>query len=160
MEFTIEGLKNTGFKGFIRIGSLKSQGCDSIPRVRGFYVVLRDSKGKPIFLNESIGGHFKNRIPTISLQELEQNWVNGAITLYIGQTGTTLFERIRMYINFGKGKKVPHWGGRLIWQLANSDDLIIAWKPVLDGDPEQVETEMIGEFRSVYGKRPFANLTK
>ena len=60
-------------------------------------------------------------------------------------------------MSFGKGSNVGHWGGRLVWQLADSDQLLVAWKQT-EEDPRQVEKDMIKEFRNQYGARPFANL--
>ena len=58
---------------------------------------------------------------------------------------------------FGAGKTVGHWGGRLIWQLADADQLIVAWKETPGRVPRQVEAELIRLFRQQYGKPPFAN---
>jgi hypothetical protein len=54
--------------------------------------------------------------------------------------------------------KIGHWGGRYIWQLSNSDNLIICWKPTKQ-DARDVESEMIEQFKREHnGCRPFANL--
>ena len=60
-------------------------------------------------------------------------------------------------MRFGSGKNVGHYGGRYIWQLADSDDLVVCWKCVEDS--RRVEAAMIAEFKKNHnGKRPFANL--
>jgi hypothetical protein len=165
MGFSKESLVDFGFKGFVDIAKLKTTSCNTIPQEKGVYVILRESTGKPVFLKESIGGHFKEQNPTVSEEELKNNWVENTIVVYIGKAGgtnsnATLFSRLRQYIHFGQGKPVGHWGGRYIWQLKDSDNLIIAWKPLNKEEPEEVETQLMQEFRNIYRKRPFANLTK
>ena len=84
--------------------------------------------------------------------------------VYIGKAGgmtskVTLQSRLIQYLKFGMGKNIGHWGGRYIWQLANTDELVICWKPT-DEEPRKVETEMIAQFKAEHqGQRPFANLT-
>ena len=165
MNFEIDDLKKYGFQCFKAISSLKSYGYDEIPKEKGVYMVIRESKAPIIFINESIGGHFKGKNPTVSIEELNTQWVNNTFVLYIGKAGgmnskATLRSRLRQYLEFGKGRDIGHWGGRYIWQIQESDNLLIAWKPLLNEEPESVETTLINEFRSKYGKRPFANLTK
>jgi hypothetical protein len=49
-------------------------------------------------------------------------------------------------------------GGRHIWQLANSGNLLVCWKVTLHDVLRTVEKALIEEFERVYGKLPFANL--
>ncbi len=105
----------------------------------------------------------KNRQPTVPLEDLKRHWVNGARVLYIGKAGgrsskQSLRDRLHTYMDFGRGKPVAHWGGRYIWQLANVRDLRICWK-ITSGeeDPAIVESELIKEFKTKYGQRPFAS---
>jgi hypothetical protein len=63
-------------------------------------------------------------------------------------------------MEFGKGRDVGHWGGRYIWQIQDSDDFLIAWKPLTNEEPDTIESALIEEFRNKFGKRPFANLAK
>ncbi|MBW8002734.1 MAG: hypothetical protein FVQ80_12050 [Planctomycetes bacterium] len=165
MDFRRAGLEEYGFEGFVGISYLKENGCGDIPKEMGVYVVIRESSDNVCFLEESIGGHFKGKNPTVSISELEDNWIDGAYVINIGKAGgtdikATLFSRINQYIKFGKGKNIGHRGGRYIWQLKDSDELLIAWKPLDDEEPEDVESELINDFRKQYGERPFANLQK
>ena len=152
------------FHVFKTVKELKEDGFNTIPDKKGVYVVLFTKKVKPTFLNKSIGGHFKGRDPSVSIEKLESNWISNEEIIYIGQAGgngsnATLRKRLKQYIQFGSGKPVGHWGGRLIWQLKDSDELIIAWKETID-DPYLIETEMINKFKEKHGVRPFANLMK
>lgn len=156
-------LMANGFKGFVTLSYLKIKGYSDIPMHKGVYVILRDSKDDPIFLEASIGGHFKGKDPSVSISELKANWTDSTV-IYIGraggsESGATLKSRIIQYIEFGKGREIGHWGGRYIWQLKDSDQLLVAWKEIPEA-PEEVETELIDQFRMEHGKRPFANLKK
>lgn len=68
-----------------------------------------------------------------------------------------LKRRLTQFADFGAGKPVGHWGGRLIWQLPNVDALRVAWKETPGQVPVKVESELIAAFRQVHGKPPFAN---
>jgi hypothetical protein len=83
--------------------------------------------------------------------------------LYIGKAngGSTgargLRRRLDEYRRHGAGSPVGYWGGRYIWQLADSDELLVGWKT--DGGARELERSMIAEFKATHTKRPFANLT-
>ena len=160
----INKLKEYGFKGFIPIKELRSS-TQLIPKVRGVYVVMRIKDTAPDFMPVGTGGYFKGKNPNVSIEELQNNWVEDTKIVYIGKGGdpgvdATLNSRIKQYLNFGKGGK-NHYGGRYIWQLSDAEDLIIAWKELPKETPSEVETNMIEAFRNAHNdKRPFANLNK
>ncbi len=164
MKFdSVEGISAAGFSGFVKVSSLRESSGREIPAEKGVYLVLWLDNSPPKFLPQSTGGHFKGKDPTVSVSELEQKWVKGAKVLYIGKAGTrngkqTLRKRIRQYLRFGQGKRASHRGGRYIWQLGDSKDLVFCWKPTPDQDPRLVEQALIQGFKTAYGKRPFANL--
>ena len=153
-----------GFEGFKTMGELMDGARTLIPSQKGVYVVLRESKSAPQFLTEGTGGFFKGKNPNVSLAELKDNWVEGTPVVYIGKAGgagssATLQRRLGQYLRFGQGANVGHWGGRYIWQLADSRDLIVCWKSLANEEPREVERQMIADFKAAHaGKRPFANL--
>lgn len=145
-----------GFDGFIQLAELRD--CMFLLQEEvGVYVVLRSSKTEPQFLEKGTGGFFKGKNPNVSIAELTENYVYDTKTLYIGKA-TNLRKRVGQLLRFGQGATVGHWGGRYLWQLADSANLMIAWKPTPDCDPRIVEAGMIQDFISLHGKRPFANL--
>jgi len=159
----INEIKKAGFSGFRRMSELFTD-SSSIPKEKGVYLVLDVSKESPTFLETGTGGSFKEKNPNIAISKLEEHWVENAIIVYIGKAGkdgnkATLRSRLKQYFRFGQGKKVGHWGGRLIWQLKNSNDLIVCWKELPLDDPRTIEAELIKQFVKIYSKRPFANLT-
>lgn len=158
-------LLDRGFSGFVDVGVLRNDYAGAAPKSPGVYAVLRERTQPPEFLEVNPGGHFKGKDPTVPCALLEQSWVPESQVVYIGKAGRidagqSIQHRIRQYLAFGAGKPVGHWGGRLIWQLADSQELIFAWRETPGVDPRAVERELISEFLHETCKLPFANLTK
>jgi len=158
----IRTIEESGFLGFVKLEQLFVNGS-LIPDIKGVYMVLCINNIPPEFLDVGTGGHFKGKNPNISLTELKHNWVENTKVVYIGKAGgddskATLRSRLTQYFRFGQGKNVGHYGGRLIWQIKNSKELLVCWKPLPNDDPRNVEAELIREFVKIYKKRPFANL--
>lgn len=150
------------FTGFQTVAHYR-ENLHQIPKEAGVYILLRSGSEKPSFLAVGSGGRFKDREPNVPLTELAVNWVEEASVVYIGKAGSTsgsatLRSRIDQLLKFGAGMKIGHWGGRLLWQLADHESLVLAWKEIQGTEPKEVESEMISEFKNYYGKRPFANL--
>jgi hypothetical protein len=164
LDFTLSGLQKAGFDGFTTFAALLDGELERVPREAGAYVVVRPSSGAPSFLDTSCGGHFKGRNPAQSAEILESKWINECAVLYIGKADRTspqrsLYHRLREYALFGSGKAIGHWGGRYIWQLAESPDLLVAWRvapPAQTG--ADVEAELVGLFKQQFGRLPFANI--
>lgn len=115
-------------------------------------------RARPTYLDESPAGTFRGD-PSVSREALDANWVPGAQIVYIGKANQgRLRKRLEEFIDFGRGGKTRHWGGRLIWQLELSGELLVAWR-VLPPEivPKSVESAMLAAFRADYGKAPFAN---
>jgi hypothetical protein len=151
----IDELKKAGFTGFKKMSALFLD-SSMLPEKSGVYLVLNAENKPGEFLTVGSGGHFKGKNPNVSFEELNAHWVDNTKVVYIGKA-TSLKSRLRQYFGFGQGKNIGHYGGRLIWQLAYSRDLVVCWK-TLATDPRAYEAELIQEFVSIYGGRPFANL--
>ncbi|WP_141653696.1 hypothetical protein [Arthrobacter koreensis] len=160
--FDESDLKNRGFLGFQRFRELDLL---EVPREPGVYAVLRDGNEIPDVLDASGGGWFKGRNPTMDKDVLTAKLSHATETLYIGKAdkgkgNRGLRKRIAEFVRFGNGEPVGHWGGCCIWQLADPQDLRIAWLPVLDRLASEIETELIEEFVRTYSSLPFANLRR
>ncbi len=164
MNFSdIEEIKKAGFTGFQTMSELFAD-SSTLPKTKGVYLILYLAEKSPAYMAVGTGGHFKGKDPNVSIAELKSNWVDGAIVIYIGKAGkeggsATLQSRLRQYFGFGKGGNVGHYGGRLIWQLRNSGELVVCWKALPKNDPRTVEANLIKQFIAKYGTRPFANLS-
>lgn len=159
-SFSRADLESRGFVGFEPFLELDAT---HVPKEAGVYAVLRERDDRPTFLEQSRGGHFKGKDPTVGVATLAGLWTDGAHCIYIGKaskTGTTdLRRRLTAYRDYGRGRPVGHQGGRYIWQLGDAEEFRVCWKTLGDGeDPATVESALIAEFRAHYGRRPIGNL--
>lgn len=163
MNFDKEGLTAEGFIGFKSFAELA---VGEIPQAPGIYAVLVPEAFAPRFLVTSAGGHFKGKDPSVAEDALSAKWVSGADVLYIGKAGAGntgkrgLRKRIQEFADFGRGVPVGHWGGRLLWQLADSQGLLIAWKVLPPELVDAAEAQFHAHFRDLHGRLPFANLVQ
>lgn len=163
MYFDKEGLTAEGFTGFRSFAELT---LSEIPQAPGIYAVLMPEGFAPRFLMESAGGHFKGKNPSVPEDQLFANWVDGAGVIYIGKAGAGktanrgLRKRIREFADFGRGVAVGHWGGRLLWQLADSQALVVAWKVLPPDLVDATEAQYHAGFRALHGRLPFANMVQ
>jgi hypothetical protein len=156
-RWTRAGLTAEGFEGWVPWSE-----CPAALKIKraagGVYVVLREDPGEPVFLEASPAGTFRGD-PSVSQEELLDNWVPGAAVLYIGKGDHgVLRTRLSAYVRFGRGGRARHSGGRLIWQVRGAEDFLVAWRVLpLDVEPVDIEKAMIEDFTEDYGKPPFAN---
>ncbi len=162
---SVDSLRKAGFEGFQTLSELWATKLKDVPEAPGVYVVFRGSLEPPSFLRKSRAGLYKGQDPTVSVEELERNWVPDARVLYVGKAGGSgikqgLHSRLRKYVRGGFAERSARWGGRLIWQLADAPDLRLGWKRVSDREPKAAEDELIADFKSQFGAQPFANLSE
>lgn len=156
MDFNnLEVIKNEGFKGFQTIEYLRKN-KSSIPQSQGVYLVLRFNSNIPDFLEIGTGGFFKGKNPNVSQEILKAKWIDESEVIYIGKA-TNLQKRLSQYFSFGDNKNIGHYGGRYIWQIKNSQLLIVCWKETTE-DARTVEKDLIKRFFENHSSLPFANL--
>ena len=168
-SFSRADLEAVGFVGWRTWDELRADELTAVPCKPGAYVVYRPSAAEPVFVHPSLAGWFKDQDPTVSIEELEAERVPGAHVVNIGKADfrkrrrkvEALRRRLGEFARFGAGENIGHWGGRLIWQLADSDELLIAWHAVTWAETgRQYEKRLIAHFADLHdGRRPFANLT-
>jgi hypothetical protein len=158
----VSGLRSVGFDGFVPFREVATRVTDG----PGVYVVVRDKTTEPEFQSVSVGGPVKGKDSSYPLPVVAANWIPGATVVYIGKADARksnpngLALRLDEYRRFGRGEKVLHGGGRLIWQLDDHEDLLVAWRPTPSGaSAEASEDEMLLNFMAAHdGRMPFANL--
>lgn len=158
-----KSLKEDGFTGFRPIADLD---VNRVPQRQGVYAVLRPAGFEPRFLAKSTAGVFKKKDPSLTAAEMSAEWVADAAVLYLGKAGAGsqgnrgLRRQIREFVDFGRGKPPGHWDGRLIWQLAGAENLLVAWKELPPEALNPTLTDYHAEFHRTYGRLPFANLVQ
>ena len=162
MFTTVDSICNAGFERFYTISQLWNS-PKMIPDVCGIYLIINPTASTPVFLPVGSGGSHKGKNPNVPLSLLQERWIAECRVLNVGKAGgagyqTTLRKRLGNYLAFGQGKPRAHWGGRLIWQLEQHPELLVAWKTMRTEDPRLAEEQIIEEIRVYYGRRPFANL--
>ena len=158
--FSRAALAAEGFIGWVRFTDLEPE-LQTIPTATaGIYVVLRErGPDTPAWVTPSPVGLTWHGDPSVSIEQLEANWVPGAHVVYIGKAkNRRLRLRLREFLRYGQGRGGRHAGGRLIWQLPDPWSLLVGWQ-MLPGkaDALAVERQLIAAFRNIYGKPPFAN---
>ena len=156
-DWTREALTQAGFVGWEPWSACPVALATIEPQAGGVYVVYCESS-RPEYLDRNPAGTFRGD-PSVSREALDANWVARAQVVYIGKANHgRLRTRLKEFVDFGRGGKRRHWGGRLIWQLDLAERLLVAWR-VLPREtvPQNVERQMIATFRADYGKAPFAN---
>lgn len=159
MVTTRHDLEALGFRGFLTFSQLSK---DAVANGPGVYAVLRASNQPPTFLLASPAAPRRGRSATVVAAALMSKWVDGPEVIYIGKAtaGSAerrgIWNRLDEYRRHGTGQRPGHWGGRYIWQLADHDELIVAWLEA--ADPSALEARLIDKFVAATGHLPSANL--
>jgi hypothetical protein len=159
----IDGICLDGFSQPITIDELRRTRCSGVPESPGAYLIVRSSDSTPDFLSVSTGGWFKGQDPNAPLDVVRAHWVQGAHVLYVGMTAARkgLKGRLCCFFDFGCGKAVGHRGGRLLWHLKDSGELLVRWRPCAEAEADDAETKAIADFKAAHdGRRPYANMNK
>jgi hypothetical protein len=158
-SFERADLERVGFVGWRTWTDLRTSHFSEVPALPAAYVVYRCDMSEPVFLTSSSGGRFKDRDPSVAIPTLRAKWVPRARVVYIGKANVAS-QRLRQFARFGTGERVGHWGGRYIWQLADSTDLLVAWHGIAWSETARdYEKRLLARFGELHGgAKPFANL--
>ena len=126
---------------------------------KGVYLVVRpESFRQVIFKSSSCAFRLRGKDPTVSLDKLQDKWVDDAI-LYIGKSEKSVHKRMQQHIDFWKGNRAVAWGGRIIAQIVNYEELEI-WYLSCD-NPKQMERDLLDVFCGMHDEKlPFANFRR
>jgi hypothetical protein len=144
------GLAAVGFEGFVPLVRLAMK---TVTPEKGIYVVLRPNADAPYTLMDH------SPLDRYPLEELERRWILGAPVVYIGKAGTpTSKGGLKTRLSPFSRKARGHSGGRSIWQLDGSDQLLVCWVKTLGLNSRHVEEDYLDEFARVHLGQPFANV--
>ena len=156
MDEVLHRISDPIFEGWQPLLNFAPSSC---PQGSGVYAVVYSGTLPIRFRQASSGGWHKGWNPSVSTAILQERWIPETRLAYIGKS-TALKSRLRTLRDFGQGKAVPHWGGRLLWQLDETESLQIGWLPTHDIDPRVIEREMLDAFARIFNRLPFANLVR
>ena len=112
--FDVADLRKRGFTGFVPVAQPKP----ALPTESGVYVVAREANDAPHFLAKSDAPTYndaptyKGKDPTVPIERLVAEWVDGAQTVYIGDA-TSLRHRVGQLGRFAAhGNSLARWGER------------------------------------------------
>ncbi|MBP3042354.1 hypothetical protein KKR91_15765 [Arthrobacter jiangjiafuii] len=163
MPLNKKSLSDDGFTGFRTLMALEG---NRIPQRQGLFAVLRPEGFEPRFLAVSTAGVFKKKNPSLPRAALAAEWVADADVLFIGKASPGskgnrgLRRQLSEFVDFGEGRPPGHWDGRLIWQLADADSLLVAWKELPADELNAAHAAYHEQFRQIHGRLPFANLVQ
>lgn len=142
-------------KGPLTLAELLGSRWRELPKAPGVYFVMAPKRFKRQFIIPGTGGWFKGKDPNVDLATLKRHWIPRCTVLYIGKA-QNLRKRVQSLLQFGQGKAVAHWGGRLLWQIRNSHKFLLEWYE--HPSPLEEERRLRTAFKQKHGRLPFANL--
>jgi hypothetical protein len=141
-------LERVGFVGFVPlIGMDRTQ----LPRRHGVYVVMHGLDQEPEFLDSNI----IDKWPPYPSAQLRERWLTDVPVVYIGKAEgkVGLHRRVGAFSR----QATNHSGGRSLWQLERSEDLLVAWLETPGESALAVEQRYLQSFKAAHGSYPFAN---
>ncbi len=77
-----------------------------------------------------------------------------------GRKVNALREHLGEYARYGAGEPIVHRDGRLVWQLSDSAELLVAWHELTWSETARsYEKRLLAHFAELNGgRRPFASL--
>lgn len=139
----------------VTVNQLCRNRCSSIPDLPGIYWILAP-EGMPIVFHDR-AYHSKGQIyPPEKLYHKFEHCAEHK-TLYIGKAEGKhgLRQRLKQYMDYGRGQGKIHRGGRAIWQIENADFLLVAYE--VCKQPGVQEHQLLREYRAQNGTYPLAN---
>jgi hypothetical protein len=162
-----DNLAKLGFRSLGNLGQLLRNGVasDSSLQKCGIYAIIVPADYSPSFVAPETAMARMNVINPWSIDRLEQKWIDGVRTVYIGLVGAKepreLKERITDLLKHGRGKTTdrgPHKGGEILWQLEGYERFELWILPTEDPPiPRNTERALIKSFEDATGRLPFAN---
>jgi hypothetical protein len=141
-------LERVGFVGFVPlIGMDRTQ----LPRRHGVYVVVHQLDQEPEFLDSNV----IDKWPPYQPAHLRERWLTDVPVVYIGKAEgkVGLHRRVGAFSR----QATNHSGGRSLWQLEKSEDLLVAWLETPGESALAVEQQYLQAFKAEHGSYPFAN---
>ena len=94
--------------------------------------------------------------PAKKLQEKYEGCADQSI-LYIGKAEGKrgLRQRLKQYMDYGRGNGNIHEGGRAVWQISDCGLLLLAYEA--DENAGERERQLLQEYREKNGSYPLAN---
>lgn len=141
-------LERVGFVGFVPLIGMDRT---KLPRRHGVYVVVHQLDQEPEFLDSNV----IDKWPPYQSAHLRERWLTDAPVVYIGKAEgkVGLHRRVGAFSR----QATNHSGGRSLWQLEKSQDLLVAWLETPGESALAVEQRYLQAFKAEYGSYPFAN---
>lgn len=150
------------------VEELHNGALSEIPNTSGVYFIFMPENFKLVVLPKTEGFELtsKRKPSSYGIEELKVKAAHygkfrhyTSRLLYIGKA-KDLQRRIEQYIGYRYNvpNLFPHDGGRAIWQIRDSEKLIVRYMECLEGeDCRKIEHVLLEAYKKKYGAYPFAN---